>query len=250
MKINQLIQEAQFAKPIYTYHATRKKYLKSILKHGLIPNFKKDGYGSGERNYHAGYSLESLPGIYLTKSPKDALSIGKSIDDNTIILVCKIQLQQSHMDEDSIADIIDEFNFVMTIRKDFKYIDVNEYIKNHVTRILKNDMFASLIPHQLHKIQTVCTEYLNSLAKFIISSSAGENGDETELRKNKNELTKQLRYLIKNSQHERIKIDQPITFSGGNRIVGICDYIQGVGWGDITGLQNEVYHMVKTPIEL
>ena len=96
--IYDILIEGKFSTPIYAYHATDKKHLKSILKHGLIPNKSDGGYGSEEIS-DIGYSKAPMTGVYYTESAKDAINIAKSLHTNSaVVIVMKIEKREGIFD--------------------------------------------------------------------------------------------------------------------------------------------------------
>lgn len=267
MNINDLLQEAQFSQPIYAYHATDGANLKSILKHGMIPNHLENGYGSNETS-SMGYSLAPQSGVYFTKSHGDAIHIAKSIETKVpVIIVCKIQIRDADMDEDRLtAEVIKERELGKKIgafiRQHFESIDSNESTDELITnfaveeadKILdnlnlnNNDYINNVRPHLIN--------YITALVNYQVGiemESAFDASD--ELKHYQGVLTKKLRKFAKsNTVHgDTFKLDKKIGFSGASKIVGVFlmnNGSNGVSWGDVGRLTGFSYHRYDSPMAL
>ncbi len=261
MKIQTILSEAKFSRPEYAYHATRADNLKSILKNGLVPNFKDDGYGSNETS-EFGYTLTPLKGIYFTRSAKDAVFIAKSLMGEAIVLVCKIQPKQVELDEDRMnTAVLEEKRFLSALKSsldsNFDY-DVEKFVESGVIdKIISahvRDVLANLELDDRAKKNAVepIVKHLNNLADFYIETEVGGNLDETSLKASQNEVTKALRLLAHRDKatHHTFKLNANVGFSGSNRIVGIYNIETRLGWGDLGDLYGYAYHIVKNPLQI
>lgn len=261
MRIQNILTEAKFAKPEYAYHATGADNLKSILKNGLVPNFKEDGYGSNETS-DFGYSLTPLKGIYFTRKAKDAVFIAKSLMGEAIILICKIQSKQAELDEDRMnAAVLQEKKFLSTLRialrNDYDFNmesfvesgEIDNIVSNHAKEVVsglkldergKEAAFDSIVRH------------LNNLADFYIDTETGGGWDESKLKASQNDVTKALRLLAHSDKetHHTFKINAPVGFSGANKIIGIYNIETRLGWGDLGDLSGYAYHVVRSPFQV
>lgn len=271
MKIQKLI-EAKFSKTQYAYHATAIENLRSIIKNGLVPNYKEGGYGSSEQS-STGYTLTPLRGVYLTRNHRDAIEISKLLENPSgmgAVIVCKIQPQQAELDEDRlIGGVIDERKFGMQVRDKLESAsedDLNDensfhnmgkeadefidnYIENHILPYIKK---YNLEERAIEHILPFIREYLRHVTIFIMDTVYGGPEFEDELKIAQNKLTRQLRAITKKDpkEHHTFKLDSKIGFSGANRIVGIYFPMDKLGWGDLGGLSGFVVHTYNTPIEL
>lgn len=257
MKILNILSEA-YTDTIYAYHATKPKYLRSIIKQGLIPNKNESGYGSNEVSGSFGYSLAALPGIYFTADYARAEHIGKLYGDSPIIIIAKISKSTIEMDEDNIAsDIIDERNLIKDIRQNEKNImrDPDSYIFKKLNTILKLPELQKLSSEAVNNVKNDLYQYL----KILVMSQASDDFDgmtskefNNKIRQYQEIITKKLRHISQNndSTYLSFKVQNPVTFSGANKIVGIYNLINYVGWGDLGEFERDAYHKVKTPIEL
>lgn len=266
MKISNIL-EAQFSKQIYAYHATPSENLRSILKNGLVPNFKSGGYGSGEVS-SAGYSLTPLPGIYFTRDHKDAVSISKTLENvgPGIVLICKVQPQQAEMDEDRLMseDIVDEPLFRRNIRAELQSDEMfgedisgmRDFVRSYADDVMSN--IVSLVPAQRispmkqKHMRPFVEAYLMALLEFIIAKEIGDIANEAPVKAAQTELTKQLRQLNKDAPEvlDTFKINSKIGFSGSNKIVGIFFPKGRIGWGDLGALEGHEYHKYDNPATL
>jgi len=269
MKILNLL-EAKFSKSEYAFHATDGNNLKSILKHGLIPNKNEGGYGSDDYS-EVGYELTPLSGVYFTTKFNDAKYIARSISYDSIIIIAKIQSRNTEIDEDRlISDIIPERYFRKTILdavrpfKD-KYGNIDfanhsekiDRIINDILQDIVNDVISSMkrtykvSEKIIHYVRQDIIEYVSALMDYILNDLNGEHLYSDNLKNKQNTLTKKL----KNIQHQNrgtfhtFKIDQTIGFSGANRIVGIYSPENNKGWGDTSPVIGNVIQ-VKHPLEV
>jgi hypothetical protein len=265
MQIKDILLEAKFSKPTYAYHATKLKHVPSILKHGLIPNKSEGGYGSDEQDSALGYSLTALPGTYFTSKPKAALSIATSFTEAMAIIVCKVQRNGSAtLDEDRMKTLTRVSDFIYAIRKQFRdyfldqeeyediYKDIDEFVDRHVEQILKS-MTAIGSPLQMAtkahaaEIKKILSDYFDHVAEYALH----DTGNEHALKYQENQLTLKLRNYIrtKNDPDDELghtfKINEPIGFSGANRIVGIFNVQTNIGYGDLGQLAPWAYHISK-----
>lgn len=261
MKIQNILSEAKFSRPEYAYHATSANNLKSILKNGLVPNFKDDGYGSNETS-EFGYTLAPLKGIYFTRKAKDAVFIAKSLMGETIILICKIQPKQVELDEDRMnTAVLEERRFLAalksSLRQDFdfnveKFVEsgaVDKIVAAHVSHVLTN---LKMDERAKKNAGQYISKHLNNLADFYVETKTGGNWDEIALKASQNEVTKALRLLAHKDKetHHTFKINANVGFSGSNRIVGIYNIETRLGWGDLGDLDGYAYHIVKNPLQI
>lgn len=274
MKLKTLL-EAKFAKPEYAYHATKATNLKSILKHGLIPNKMEDGYGSDETS-DVGYSLTALDGVYFTKSAKEAEMIMKSLYDEAIIVILKLQYRDSELDEDRLIQYITKENKIKgkvnnifdkyrdEAGDDHDYYDpqwpeeinddLDALVDSETERIL-NWISAEYSTDQrlIHNVREPLHNYIKSIVDFIAEPYFGDyNYDDSDIKQYQNILVKKL----KNIQHgdnkgnfHTFKINKTIGYSGANRIVGFVHTSNGKGWGDIGDVSGNIVK-VKHPLEI
>lgn len=272
MKLKTLL-EAKFAKTEYAYHATKATNLKSILKHGLIPNKMEDGYGSDETS-DVGYSLTALDGVYFTKTAKEAEMIMKSLYEEAIIVILKLQYRDSELDEDRLVEYITKENkLTREVNSIFsKYMDENDYdyydrqwpkeinndlsdLANSETQRILKWISTEYSPDKrlIYNIKAPLLNYIKSLIDFITGPLFGDhNYDDSDIKQCQNFLVKKL----KNLQHGKnkgnfhtFKINKTIGYSGANRIVGFVHISNGKGWGDIGDVSGNIVK-VKHPLEI
>lgn len=265
MKIRDILTEGKFAKSVYAYHATYKKYLKSILKHGLIPNRNEGGYGSDEVS-DIGYSKAPMDGVYFTYSRQDAKSIATSLHTTSpVIIVMKVQKRASVFDEDELVGPrgIDERALIKIITtelktKDISYTDVqyspeeNEDFLNSLHNLLYSNIHKRVEDKLSKKIADHVSNDIDGYVSNIIDIYFEfNNQDDTEIRNHINNLSKKLRMMYhKNTSIERGRVVEPITFSGASRIVGVYDIETNTSWGDVGGFQGQSYNAYDSPMKL
>lgn len=265
MHILNILNEGKFSKSEYAYHATKKEHIQSILKHGLIPNKSEGGYGSDETS-EGGYSLNPLHGVYFTKSAKDAIFIGNSMDKTPIIIVAKIQQNgTATLDEDRLVEkIIDEkafrrfvLNNISSFHDFDSYDDYQDAYYGEIENIIKEYIADSKAINTAldvikdtsaqNAIRQELTAYLHAVADI----AAQMETNESTLKLHQSNLTKMLRNVMRKSNSaddfKTFKVDGPVGFRGANRIVGMYNVNTRIGWGDIGALSGYALHVASTP---
>lgn len=261
MYLKDIITEGKFSKPTYAYHATMKRNVRSIVKHGLIPNKEEDGYGSAEVG-SAGYTLTPLPGVYFTKTAKDAGHISNHLGTGDgAVIIAKIQQKQVELDEDRLThDVFEENRLATVIRRTIEeYEDaedprldkaLSKEIRDWTERILENIIDAKFPRDAIEKanVESSVVRYVTAIVDFLYEQIAGSSDNDSDLKDAQRELTIKLRRL--STGHATFKINQQIGFSGKNRIVGIYFPKDRVGWGDLGDFGGFAYHKYDSPMEL
>lgn len=249
MKIQDLL-EATTA-PVYGYHSTFLSHLPSILKQGLMPNKSEGGYGSGDTSL-AGYSLQSLPGVYFFKDGRDAEILVKDFNSMhgkaALVIVSKIQPKTATLDEDNlVSEVIDELHIIRKFNRSPKQdFDKDKFILNQYHRIVDN-MVGEYDDRLIDNVKDDVYRYVHALVEFVLKKTP--EGDE-KVKKLQEVLSNKLRKLHFNKSHKSFKVDGPVTFSGSNRIVGVYSPEKRAGWGDLGYFERDAYHKYKTPLEL
>lgn len=259
MKIQDLL-EAKFSPKAYAYHATMGENIRSILKHGLIPNKRDDGYGSDDHGLAFGYSLAPLPGIYFTRKRADAETIAKHIDSDAIVIICKVQPQELEMDEDRLTgEIVDEPFLIKKFKRSIDYVrdleeitdeQINDFSQDYAQEIIKREL-SDLDPRLLQNVYPDMVQYIKALLTFYINSETGAF-DESDVKKYQEILTKKLKSMVKSNKgtNHTFKLNKPISFSGANKIVGMYSPRNREGWGDLGDFEGHAYHKVANPLRL
>ncbi len=125
MKIKEILVEKIKKRIAIYYHGTKLKHVRSILKHGLIPNPKERSYDSDGWETFEG-------GIYLAKDS----SLAKSLGGNILITV-QVVLGSGTIDED---DVVDRISWIIEELQDKKPDDMNyeKLLKETVAESIKN----------------------------------------------------------------------------------------------------------------
>lgn len=102
-----VLTEAQFRKPIEMYHGTSSKFLRSILKQGIVPNPKEKKWSDDPHASLYNLSRESLEGSYWTTNIVTALSSSTStrgkFGGDAITIIAMISEGSAYADEDSVT---------------------------------------------------------------------------------------------------------------------------------------------------
>jgi hypothetical protein len=259
MRINQLL-EAKFRKPITMFHGTSTKFLRSILKTGMVPNPRDKKWDVDPGASLTTQSRVSLTGSYwsgrLMTATSSALNTTGKFGGNSLLIIAQIQTQDAKADEDQISfDIPREYDYafggVYSNNPDLVarvYYDSRDYynekkeifIKNiHnsftenpnkpvPTKLLSNlfDTFTlRIISYGVKEAGT--DSYYNPLNRIKNKPNEVPETDEIEkqLLNIKDKLTKYYRETTEDSGKfsHTLRITEPVTFSGANRITHILE---------------------------
>lgn len=282
MKIQNLIDdillESRFS-PILAYHATSGKYLRSIVKNGLVPNKSAGGWGSSEYSSY-GTSSKSMAGVYFTRDVKTAQYITGDVVETDVeprlIVVCAVQERSAELDED-VSTVI--FDVSGVYRKAHHYVYTNfDMLKNQPTL----DMLESIIPEVENYIFNKKGDWLNQIfedhpvlegikdkilptlmvmykaavrhsiiTEYLIDDRKMIAQTEEQLRQAIDKVNRTVKKLSYIKQHESFKINKTIGFSGANRIIGLIITNYGLAWGKVPPeLASKVDEKFNTPAEL
>lgn len=258
MKIkNIMFNEAKFSKPILAYHGTQSKYLRSILKKGLVSENK--GFGADIQGSMNNRDMSAVGGIYFSTSARYAGFAAKmqsKVGDYGLI-EASVQPRSSYMDEDDIANNLKNIlsPSSMSIERDvlskflaYLYDDafrrkMIDLLKSSASKLKRqNDSFFDLIikSHYLRIIS-----YINVDKYYQVFKDASDKYDvdvdvlkmEVDLLDSaamekiyKNALDRLTRALKSTTYNfdttdsplgNSFRIDDNITYSGNNKIVGV-----------------------------
>lgn len=188
MKYTDLI-EAKFTKPITAFHGTTTTFLKSILKHGMIPNPNKSVYDSDDTARENRPSNKTIGGTYFTTRLGTAASAATSaknkFNGNPIIIIANIQLKSTYGDEDNydgqyVIDSIlrDKLNISPNSRNFYHLYYDNENkrkeIINTITNTIHNEFSNNNtnkpIPHEL--ITNLLDNYTNRILAHTVKNDS------------------------------------------------------------------------------
>lgn len=254
MKIKDLF-EAKFRKPILMYHGTSTAFLRSILKHGLLPNPKQKIWKDDPDASIYTQSRASLLGAYFSSHFMVAYSSsGNSVrkyPGNRLMILAKIQTQSAKADEDSISGYLnisynqafggnysDNYRVVSEIYYD--YPEQYETIKTKFIEILHKKLSVNKnkpVPPQLlsdtfDSISLRIIAYGNKEDKWLFSRINNKPTNipstieaEERLLQIKDKLTSYYRESAIDSNRfaHTLRITEPVGFSGANRITHIIE---------------------------
>lgn len=271
MKLLELINEAKFAKQKkIAYHGTKPEYLRSIIKNGLIINFKENGYGSGDLG-HFGVSLEPLESLYFTKTYKEAKTISNMDSLDSLVVVISYQPKEALMDEDnlfnSVLDVYKIDHLVKNIitkfdlRGENQYNDdilngeeliqyVNKLSKNYAEEITRS--FRNSLPQNNMIVQKIKDTIYSGVNEILFAAIYDKYPD---IRHYQELLTRYFKKLT-SSHLNNIRIPKNIGFSGSTKIVGLyygsSDENTTYFWTSKLPEKNIIGHVVRyeTPMKL
>lgn len=279
MKFSEFLVERK-QEQIYGYHATDRKNLQSILKKGLVPNHNEGGYGSSETS-DFGVPLTPHPAVYLTRDAGSAVYIAKSEFEHGVVLIVKVTPNSLTMDEDNIGNVFDLRYIYKRMQSGISPDELWNDLESAA-----HDIFRTADPRYIQALKNDVIQYFKAfkgITQFDDSVDL-EDGFDYNAEYNKAEkifkqaefnLSKKLRGFVKGSKSifagrdeghyertadnggkrnkgttETFKVDGEIGFSGRNRIVGIYDFMNRSGWGDLGNFEGSEYHKYKTPMEM
>jgi hypothetical protein len=101
------LDEAKFRQPIEMYHGTSTKFLRSILKNGVMPFPKEKVWADDPKASMMMFSRASFGGSYWASNLRIAISAANQSKDkfggNKLIVIGKISEQSAFADEDSLS---------------------------------------------------------------------------------------------------------------------------------------------------
>lgn len=256
--------EAKFKKPILMYHGTSREFLPSILKQGMVPNPKRKKWDTDPAASLSMHSRASLEGSYWTSNLLTATSSAYNTTDkfggNPIILIANIQTQDAKADEDNITfnlkytydnafggsysdnprlvadvyyDNLEYYNkikekFIKSIHEEFKG-NSNQPVPVNLLSDTFDALTLRIIAHGIKDAKG--DEYWSPIYRVKNKPEVPPTVNETEanLLKLKDGLTRYYRSSTeyKNQFNHTLRITDPVTFGGANRITHIVEIPKG-----------------------
>lgn len=276
--IDDILVESRFS-PILAYHATSGKYLRSIVKNGLVPNKSTGGWGSSDYSSY-GTSSKSMAGVYFTRDVKTAQYITGDVVNSDVeprlIVVCAVQERSAELDEDISTAIFDvsgvyrKANYY--VRTNFDMLkhqptldsleviipEVEDYIFNKKGDWLHNifDGYPELKKIKENILPTLMQMYKAAIRHSVIEGYLIDDRKliaqtEEQLRQAIDKVNRTVKKLSYIKQHESFKINKTIGFSGADRIIGLIVTNYGLAWGKVPPeLRSKVNDTFSTPAEL
>ena len=219
MKIKELLVEKIKKKTAIYYHGTDSKHVRSILKHGLIPNPKERNYDETSGGWE---TFEG--GIYLANSKSLAKIHGKDV-----MITVQLVIGSGTIDED---EVVEKIEYIIEELQDKKPNDENylNFLKEIIElRIENNQLYkyffnviSSFIELMIESYPTniddVWDEFNNDFIRSDVIVDAMRNSSEYK------ELVNAAFKYMKPSKKElpkTIRIERPIGFSGKTKILKI-----------------------------
>lgn len=270
MKIGIVLEKAKFSKEkVIAYHATSKKNLRSIIKNGLIMNYRGGGLGDDEMNTDFGFGYEPHEGVYFTTNFGKAKNFARWIDSSEpAIIIAEVQPKSSYLDEDDLFQILDKidskiYGEVLHILDKYNHDDSDEMfeeidqmvetITKETTKTLSKNLkeFYNLNPVTVENIIKRSTLHIKSLASKLVD---GRITGSTDIRDEQDGLRKIFKNIVRKyvgTESDKISktfsIPSNVGFRGSNKIVGIIDLAGKKAWGKHIPSD---FSMVDAPVEL
>lgn len=261
MRYNQLI-EAKFRKPVTMFHGTSTKFLRTILKKGMEPYPKTKMWDVDPSADETRSSRASLGGSYWTSNlltaTSSALNTKQKFGGNRLIVIANIQQQQSFMDEDNVTfetkhvmleTIIDILNVspdaypqiahIFYDNKELKSKMQNYFVEKFHSYIIYNknmpiprnllkthfdNYFIRIFSHLKNKKDSI-----NDVFKYVENKPEDIPNIQDAEKMYQDTLDKVTKYYrknaieIDNSFNHTLRITEPVTFSGANKITHIIE---------------------------
>lgn len=136
-------------------------------------------------------------------------------------------------------------------------LDDDDVFYNAAKKYVDDHIDLSKLPVDKKYISNIKNEFIQFIYKLIYGNIADAIDDkhwQASIKEYQTSLTKKLRRIIhKDSPTTTFKIEQPVGFSGSNRIVGIYAFINShtrIAWGDIGDINEPYDRKVRTPMEI
>lgn len=214
MKISEILLERKQQRVMKMYHGTSSKFLREILKKGLISNPKKRTYDEGD--------FATMGGVYVTTGVEVAADYAEqSVDINggqEILITVQYVLDSGNIDEDYIYGITGRVLSSTTVRNDRSQISKHLFdsiVKNDNLKISKGDY--DKVKKYSDKIQEIALD--KNVLNFYTIKKSDPKVEEY--------LSNILRVVSpKNLDNvSEVFVDRDITFKGKTRIIKI-EYLE------------------------
>lgn len=260
MRISDLY-EAKFRKPITMFHGTSSKFLRNILKTGIIPNPKEKKWDVDPSASLTSQSRVSLDGSYwsgrLMTATSSALNTTEKFGGNSIVVIAKIQTQNAKADEDQImysipriydfalggsyssnprliASIYYDSKDYYNEKKENFIKEMHESLTNNTEKPIPYKLLANLFDIFTMRIisygveETGIDDYYSPLnrVKNRPDTVPSANEMEQELKRMKDKLTRYYRETTEDKgtfSHTLRIVDDPVDFKGANQITHIVE---------------------------
>ena len=268
------IVEAKFRKPAVMFHGTTTEFLPNILRQGIVPQPVKKTWQDDPDVIQTSYSRASLQGSYWTANLMTATSSAtnarKKFGGASLLVIAQIAQQSAYADEDNLnygmRYALEQTNRVMHpgIRSDFLLALANDLLDNSRGSQAQQakQLFANLLHDQLakdgqkHRVDREFTDQL--LTTLLLREVAWETRNrggsvkdwvnnipeplpdiaqiDHELQQLRERLTRTYRKtaLDKDSYNQTLRLTQPVTFTGANKILAMLQE-QPWEWLEVPG---------------
>lgn len=272
------IVEAKFRQPAVMFHGTTTEFLPTILKHGIVPQPVRKTWQDDPDVIQTSYSRASLQGSYWTANlmtaQSSATNARKKFGGAALLVIAQIAQQSAYADEDNLnyamRYALEQTNRDLHrgIRSDFLLPLANDLWENPQGPQAQaaQQTFAEYLHKQMaqdpqkHPIDREFTDQL--LAALLLREVAwemqsGESRVKTwmktipqplpsvqeidhELQKLRERLTRTYRKtaLDKDSFNQTLRLNQPVTFRGANKILAILQE-QPWEWLEVPGQRDK-----------
>lgn len=262
MRYNQLI-EAKFRKPVTMFHGTSTKFLRTILKTGIEPFPKTKMWDVDPNADEKRSSRASVGGSYWTSNlltaTSSALNTKQKFGGDSLIVIANIQQQQSFMDEDNVTF---ETNHVMTetirdilsvspeaypqiahifydnkelktkmqkyfVEKFHSYMIYNKNmpVPKEILQKHFDNYFIRIFSHLKNKKDSIndVFRYVENKPEDIPTVQEAEKMYQNTLDKITKYYRKNAIELDDNSFNHTLRITEPVTFGGANKITHLIE---------------------------
>jgi hypothetical protein len=264
MRIKDIL-EASFRKPHLMYHGTTTKFLRSILKNGVVPNPKEKRWDTDQPSQGI-FTRASLYGSYWTSDIITSISAAgntkRKFGGERVIVIAKIAEQSAYEDEDQINRYLHEaMGAVMrtlapNTRSNF-YLPIAHFLWDLPPHDLKHQQARQVFRDTLHgllakntDLHTMDQDFLDTLMDTLVMRAAvweKKHGMDlthwirnvpehlpstTEIEDRLQALREKLtRTYRKHTLHQDVsffhtlRMPMVVGYSGSNKILALIEYI-------------------------
>lgn len=235
MLVSELLLERRLQRTRIMYHGTTSLRLPSIMKHGLIPNAPRQGFGST-----SGLAYRSMGGVYLSSRMDVADAAASEVADeyggDPIIITVNYVITSGGPDEDAISQHFIALGLQYIEWHSDEYEDIDDLKDMFIYTCTEDalDYMASETANVTNRTRKLINEFFNIIFNYAVNNYDYEQMMEVDVIYNKiNEIIDSAKDT---SDAITVRVLRPIKFKGKTRII------------QITNLRtNEIYYQEKKP---
>lgn len=229
MRINEILSERRIQDTVIMYHGTSSVFLRSILKHGLLPN-------PGQTSWDSGGELPSLGGVYMAPGTRTAWQAGQGAVEKYGGEIIIIEIQSVYLsgtpDEDQVFDYILELVYQGHKRNYSAPDDPKTIFNSAILRLKKSFTLNQQAVDKIKNFIQVAIQVANKLnlpKDLGLSDASKKLQMQPEVRSLMLDILNSLKVIYnKDGRYHtpirNVRITRPIGFRGKTRIIKIYNY--------------------------